>query len=69
MKKIIILPIFLALIQSALADAGDEACGMGSMMYGNFGYGPMIFGWVFSLLVLVALILLITWLMKQIQKK
>lgn len=69
MKKLLVFPVFLALIQTVLADAGDESCGMGSMMYGNFGFGPMIFGWVFGLLVLIALVLLIAWLMKQIQKK
>ena len=43
--------------------------GMGGMMsgfYGGFGMG--LFGWLFMVLVLVALILLITWLFKQIGK-
>lgn len=37
-------------------------------MGGAWGYLAMIFGWLFSLLVLVALVLLIIWLIKQIQK-
>tara|TARA_Y100000034_G_C6563887_1_gene244108 strand:+ start:101 stop:313 length:213 start_codon:yes stop_codon:yes gene_type:complete len=50
-----------------LADAGDGlGCGM---MYGSYGIGAMTFGWIFSLLVLIILVLLIVWLMKQIQKK
>ena len=43
--------------------------GMGGMMYGGYGYSGMFFGWAFGLLILVALILLIVWLIKQIQKK
>ena len=37
------------------------------MMYGSYGTGFMAFGWLFSALVLVALVLLIVWLIKQIQ--
>jgi len=40
--------------------------GMGGMM-GGYG-GMMAFGWVFGLLILIALILLIIWLWKQIEK-
>ena len=42
--------------------------GMGGMMYGNYGSGMMFFGWIYGLLVLVALVLFIAWLIKQIQK-
>ncbi len=38
--------------------------GMGA----GWGWTAMIFGWLFGLLSLVALILLIIWLIKQIQK-
>ena len=38
------------------------------MMYGSYGTGFMAFGWIFSILFFVALILLIVWLIKQIQK-
>lgn len=43
--------------------------GMMGMMYGTYGTGMMFFGWLFGILVLVALVLLITWLFQQIQKK
>jgi len=42
---------------------------MGDMMYGNYGWGVGIFGWLISILVIVALTLLIIWLIKQINKK
>ncbi|MEK7142808.1 MAG: hypothetical protein AAB785_01230 [Patescibacteria group bacterium] len=46
---------------------------MGMMNYmfsmgGAWGWTAMIFGWIFGILVLLALILLIVWLIKQIQK-
>ncbi|MBS3093956.1 hypothetical protein J4456_05245 [Candidatus Pacearchaeota archaeon] len=42
---------------------------MGNNMMGGLGFGSMmIFGWIFSVLLLVALVLFIVWLMKQIQK-
>lgn len=51
--------------------------GFGSMMYGNYGYGMMrnigfgsmgIFGWLFMILIIVALVLFCIWLVKQIQR-
>jgi len=68
------LASLLSLITLVAADAGDEyGCGMmggvGGMMTGVYGTGGMLFGWLFSILVLVVLILLIAWLIKQIQKK
>jgi hypothetical protein len=42
--------------------------GMMSMMYGNYGSGMMFFGWLYGILILVALVLFIIWLVKQIQK-
>lgn len=71
MKKInLIIPILLSLVTTVLADTGDGYCGMmGGMMSGAFGMGGMFFGWIFGILVLVALVLLIIWLVKQIQKK
>ena len=69
------LASFLALTSFVLAVDSDTGCGftsggMGSMMSGAYGFGGMwLFGWVFSTLVLVALVLLIMWLVKQIQKK
>jgi len=51
------------------ADTGEGSCGMGSMMFGTYGAGPMAFGWIFSTLTLIILVLLIFWLIKQIQKR
>ena len=42
--------------------------GMMGMMYGNYGSGMMFYGWLYGILVFVALILLIVWLVKQIKK-
>ena len=45
--------------------------GMMNYMFGmgqGWGWTAMIFGWIFGILVLVALILFIMWLIKQIQK-
>ena len=46
---------------------GGAGYGMMGMMYGNYGSGMMFFGWIFGVLILVALILFIMWLIKQIQ--
>jgi len=43
--------------------------GMMGMMYGSYGSGMMLFGWIYGLLILVALVLFIVWLVKQVQKK
>ncbi len=80
MKKQISLLVIASLIAASLigvvsADAGDfgscpvGASGMYGMMSGSYGFGGLFFGWLFGLLVVVALILLIVWLIKQIQKK
>jgi len=42
--------------------------GMSSMMYGSYGSGMMLFGWLYGVLIFVALILFIIWMVKQIQK-
>jgi uncharacterized membrane protein len=42
--------------------------GMMNMLYGNYGNGMMFFGWVYGALVLIALMLFIIWLIKQIKK-
>ena len=42
--------------------------GMMNMMYGTYGSGMMFFGWIYGILILVALILFIAWLVKQLQK-
>ena len=48
---------------------GENTGMMGSGMMGSYGSGIMLFSWLFSLLVLIALVLLIVWLIKQIGKK
>jgi len=63
---IILGAIVLALLFTGVGYGGYG--GMMSMMYGNFGGGMMFFGWLYGILILVALILFIVWLVKQIQK-
>lgn len=41
--------------------------GMMGMMYGSYGSNMMFFGWTYGIVILVALILLIVWLLQQIQ--
>lgn len=41
--------------------------GMMSMMYGSYGGGMMFFGWLYGILILVALVLFIIWIVKQLQ--
>ncbi|MEK6926246.1 MAG: hypothetical protein AABW50_03125 [Nanoarchaeota archaeon] len=38
-------------------------------MFGNSGTGTNVFGWIFNILILVALVLLIFLLVKQLNKK
>jgi len=72
MKKLLrFFGILAALGSFVAAYTGDDDYGhhMGGMMGENFGYGMMFFGWVFWILVIVVLVLLIAWLIKQLQKK
>ena len=41
--------------------------GMMNMMYGSYGGGMMFFGWIYGILILIALVLFIAWLWQQIQ--
>jgi uncharacterized membrane protein len=63
----------ISLVSLVIAHTGEDDFEhhsmMEGMMLGGYGYGGMIFSWLFGVLVLVALILLIVWLIKQIQKK
>jgi uncharacterized membrane protein len=73
----VLLVSLFSLVSLVAAHEGDDVyahhcgmfTGMGGMMYGTYGSGMMTFGWLYSVLILVALILLIVWLVKQIQKK
>ena len=59
---------FLAVVGFVLADVADGDAGMGSMMH-SWSFGIMgLFGWLLSILIITALVLLIIWLIKQIQK-
>lgn len=40
----------------------------GSGMVGMMGTGFWFFGWIFMVLIIIALVLLIAWLIKQLQK-
>lgn len=63
-------------IDVALAHMGEEGTNnvnmmggnMGYMMTGSWGWSMMIFGWAIGILTLVLMVLLIMWLVKQIQK-
>lgn len=46
-----------------------SGCNFGSMMYGGYGFGASIFGWIFMTLMIIALILFIIWMVKQISDK
>ena len=71
-----ILGFVLVLTSFASAHTGDDDYAhhsmmgdMYGMMGGSYGYGGMFFGWLAGLLVIIVLVLLIVWLIKQIQKK
>ncbi len=77
-KKLLLslLGIFLVLISFVSAHTGEDEYAhhgmmgdMYGMMSGTWGMGGSFFGWIFMLLIVVALVLLIVWLIKQIQKK
>ena len=46
---------------------GGSYGGMMNMMYGSYGGGMMFFGWLYGILILVALVLFIIWIVKQLQ--
>jgi len=67
----IIVAICAVLLISLFGFAGMGGYGMMSSSYGmmgNWGYGMNFFGWLFMLLVVIALVLFIVWLIKQIQE-
>jgi len=71
MKKISLFLISsISLLSLASAQVTNNNCGgFGGMMTGTYGYGGMLFGWIFGILGVAALVLLIFWLFKQVQKK
>jgi hypothetical protein len=70
-RKSILLGLFIVLSLTGIVSANglNGSCGMGNMMYGSHGVGGMFFGWTIAGLFIVLLVLLIIWLIKQIQKK
>ncbi len=61
--------VFLLAVSSS---AQDYNCPSGGMMYGfsgGYGYGIMLFSWITGLLIIIALVLAIIWLVKQITKE
>ncbi len=68
MKKINLLFVSLmGLI--GIASAQGYGCGMMQGFTGSYGIGMMLFFWVFGIALLLALILLIVWLVKNMNKK
>jgi hypothetical protein len=72
-KKIILATALLSLFPLVSA-AEPYNCPMGSggyggMMYGSYGGGAMIFGWLIGLLTVGLLIAAIYWLIKSANKK
>lgn len=69
MKKInlisFVLTMFVGLTSFVSAHAGEDNFSHHGMMGSGFMW---LFGWFFMILVVVALVLLIIWLIKQIQK-
>jgi uncharacterized membrane protein len=69
--KINFAMVFLIVLGAGLAAAhtGEEGLDHHGMMSGFYGmWGIGVFGWLFMILILVALILFIVWLIKQIQE-
>ena len=65
-KLILMLVSILSLsLVSAQQNLGYNGCF--GMMSGAYGFGTgMVFGWIFMILVIVALVLLIIWLIRQL---
>lgn len=74
MKTKILIALFVVLVAPSLVSAhsgADEYVphGMMSCFYGGGMMGMNFFGWAFMILVVAALVLLIIWLIKQIENK
>ncbi|MGA2130052.1 MAG: hypothetical protein ABSG05_00335 [Candidatus Pacearchaeota archaeon] len=66
---IIIGAVLVIAIFSGLWNGFFGYSGMMGMMYGAYGFPMMIFGWIYGILIVVALALLVLWLAKKIQEK
>ena len=58
----------LILLPNALAQEYNHH-GYGGMMYGSYGTGFMVFGWIITILIIVLIAVLIYWLIKSANKK
>ena len=65
---VIVIVAVLVLIFGGVGMGFGGYGGMMGMMYGTYGSGMMFFGWLYGVLILVALVLFIVWLARQIQK-
>lgn len=73
MKKITLTLMTFVLLTSVMnflvAHTGENESAHHYMMGGTYGWWIMgFFGWIFMILIIVALALLIVWLIKQIQE-
>ena len=66
---IVVVSVVLFLVLGGIGLVFSGYGGMIGMMYGYYGSGMMIFGWIYGLLILIALVLLIIWLARQINAK
>ena len=66
--KNLLVILFVSLISLSFVSAQQYNC-PGFGMMGGYGYSGIgyVFGWIFMILALVALVLFIVWLVKQIQ--
>ena len=73
-KTFLSFSLFVVFVLAGLAfvsaDVGAGTCGMmGGMMYGSYGSGMMIFGWLTYLLVIALIIAAIYWLIKSANRR
>lgn len=60
--------LIILIIVAIFLFSGFGMMGLDGGMMSGYNYGFMWFGWIFMLLILIALVLFIVWLIKQIQK-
>ena len=65
----IVIALVVLLFFSGFGMMGFGYGGMMNMMYGNYGFGFGIFNFLINILITIGIVLLIVWLIKQIQKK
>ena len=67
MNKLILMLVSILSFSLVSAQNYNYPTGCFGMMSGSYGFGGgFIFGWIFMILVTVALVLLIVWLIKQL---